>query len=128
MDHIIDLTVPCFVDIELALTKDGYAVFDKNDYRTLAHKMIYEKFHGSIPRGKQLDHLCSNRACLETRHMEIVEPKINTRRGRLAKLTQRDIDDIRYLKITGSRNKDISRQFGISSGHVADIFSGRRWA
>ena len=46
-----------------------------------AHSVAYELVIGPIPKGKQLDHLCRNRACPNPYHVEPVTRKENILRG-----------------------------------------------
>ena len=46
-----------------------------------AHRMAWELFCGPIPQGLTVDHLCLNRLCCNTDHMEIVSLSENSRRG-----------------------------------------------
>ena len=55
----------------------GYGVF----VRTLAHRMVYEWYRGSIPSGMSLDHLCRNKTCVNPGHLEPVVHAENVRRG-----------------------------------------------
>lgn len=64
----------------------GYALFtvrcDDGKWRpTVAHRVGYELFVGSIPDGLPLDHLCRNRGCVNPDHLEPVSQRINMLRG-----------------------------------------------
>lgn len=67
-----------------ALTSEGYAVASLAGRIVLVHRLAYEKEHGSVPEGLQLDHLCRKRPCINAAHLEAVESGENTRRGRNA--------------------------------------------
>jgi hypothetical protein len=49
--------------------------------RTVAHLYGYERFVGPIPAGKELDHLCRNRRCVNPEHLEPVTHLENIRRS-----------------------------------------------
>lgn len=51
----------------------------------LAHRMSYQHVIGQIPEGLTLDHLCRNRACVNTDHLEPVTGTENTRRAAAVK-------------------------------------------
>lgn len=53
-----------------ARTGQGYGNFwDGERYRG-AHQVIYEALFGPVPAGKELDHLCRNRLCVNPDHLE----------------------------------------------------------
>ena len=63
-----------------AITNKGYGTF--STVRTLrAHRVAYELCVGAIPEGLTLDHLCRNRACVNSAHLEPVTNKQNVLRG-----------------------------------------------
>lgn len=45
-----------------------------------AHRTAYTLDKGAIPQGMQLDHLCSNRKCVNPQHLESVTKRENARR------------------------------------------------
>ena len=47
----------------------------------LAHVVSYEEFAGPVPDGRELDHLCRNRACVNPDHLEPVTHRANLLRG-----------------------------------------------
>lgn len=46
-----------------------------------AHRYAYALLVGTIPDGKQLDHLCRNRSCVNPAHLEVVTRRENILRG-----------------------------------------------
>src|SRR6478752_5165546 len=59
---------------------DGYGRWSVGK-GTLAHRVIYEKMRGAVPKGLELDHLCRNRLCVNPDHLEPVTTRENIFRG-----------------------------------------------
>ena len=62
-------------------TGRGYGQFKTGHKNIPAHKYSYALLVGPVPEGKQLDHLCRNRACVCPDHLEIVTNRENVLRG-----------------------------------------------
>jgi hypothetical protein len=62
-----------------AIDRDGYARINDRKAATVA----WEKKNGTVPKGKVLDHLCKNRACVNVDHLEAVTQGVNVLRGAL---------------------------------------------
>lgn len=59
----------------------GYARFSTTNGPRAAHRLVYEVFHGPVPPELDLDHLCSNRGCVNPAHLEPVSHQENLMRG-----------------------------------------------
>lgn len=60
---------------------NGYGRFWIGTKTGLAHRISYQILVGDIPTGKQIDHLCRNRSCVNPSHLEPVDIKTNVLRG-----------------------------------------------
>lgn len=59
------------------LNADGYGIWEG----MLASRKMFAMANGPIPKGRELDHLCRNRACINPAHLESVSHKENCLRG-----------------------------------------------
>jgi len=77
---------PCWVWIA-AFNSNGYGEIgmgSKTDGTRRphnAHRVGYELYRGTIPKGLEPDHLCRFRACVNPWHMEPVTHSVNVQRG-----------------------------------------------
>ena len=59
----------------------GYASFRFQGHMRPAYRYAYLLLHGSIPAGLELDHLCRNRGCVNSAHLEAITHRENLLRG-----------------------------------------------
>ena len=64
-----------------SLNKDGYGRICINYVDYLAHRLSFKLHIGNIEDGKELDHLCRNRRCINPFHLEEVTHRENILRG-----------------------------------------------
>ena len=64
------------------IDRGGYGHIETKEGRgLLVHRVMYESSIGPIPDGKEMDHLCRNRRCVNPDHLEPVTRKENVNRG-----------------------------------------------
>lgn len=83
-----------------------------------AHRMMYERFHGPLPRHLEPDHLCRVRACVNPDHLEPVTRSENNRRGLLGKLS---LEAIREIRNTSGPHLDMALKHDITRQYVSSI-------
>lgn len=60
---------------------NGYGKFWIDNHTLIAHRWLYEKLVGPVPRDMTLDHVCRNRLCVNPGHLDIVTTRENVLRG-----------------------------------------------
>lgn len=113
-------TTPCWV-WQRSIHQEGYGLVAVKGRTQLAHRVVYERAKGAIPKRLQLDHLCRVRACVNPGHLEPVTGVVNTRRGASPVLTIHQVREIRRLLATGETQRSIAQRFGTNQSHVSQI-------
>lgn len=91
------------------------------------HRAIYEELRGSIPPGTQLDHLCRNMRCCNPDHLEPVTGATNVRMGRVAKLNESQVKDIRTRLSSGASQGELAKVFGVCFQTISKIALRQTW-
>jgi HNH endonuclease len=109
--------------------RNGYGRFGSQSTQgsALAHRISYERAHGPIAEGLDLDHLCRNPSCVNPGHLEPVTHRENLRRGAGAKLSYEKAERVRQLRAQGLTHRVIAEQFGVSTRTISDTLAGKRW-
>lgn len=126
-------------------TRNGYGALGVNAQPALAHRVSWEIHNGPIPEGLIVCHKCDNRPCVNPRHlflgtqldnMRDMDAKgrrvtvCNPRKGEThpcAKLTPKEVVEIRQLVAQGISQRKVGRMFGIGQQSVGDIVHRKIW-
>ena len=64
------------IEWKFTVTKDGYGTItvpDDPGKSKRVHRVSYEAFHGTIPEGYKIDHMCMNKKCFNPYHIRAVD-------------------------------------------------------
>lgn len=106
--------------------------------QTLAHRVLYEKHVGPIPRGMFLCHKCDMPLCVNPQHMFIGTVRENaqdmSKKGRAPhsknttrKMTPDLVRELRAQHAEGANNHELARRFPVSRTTVRLIVRGEIW-
>lgn len=122
---------------------DGYGQFRLDRTTRSAHRIAWELIYGGIPEGLCVLHHCDNPACVNPKHLflgtQIDNIRDRDKKGRVAhnygekngrgtaKLTKKDVFEIRKLLQRGLTQKEIAEMFGVVHQTISKIAIGIRW-
>lgn len=121
------------------IASNGYGQVGKTCFGTRsAHRIVWAKTHGPIPDGFDVCHTCDNPACVNEAHLFLGSRADNMRdaakKGRMpsgeqhhaCRLTSQEVDLIKTSRGLLSQTT-LAFVYGISTNHVWQIQSGKRW-
>lgn len=118
-------------------------MWDGKRYNCLAHRLVYHHFKGPIPEGLTINHdngkkhdnrpsnLLLATKSEQTLHAIHVLGTQVVRRGTdspTAKLTWKQVNNIRKRRSTGETLASIASDFGVCMQTISTICSGKSWA
>jgi hypothetical protein len=118
---------------------NGYGIITDDHKRLVqAHRVSYERIHGSIPKGLKICHTCDNRPCCNPAHLFVGTDADNqadkARKGRatrgedisLARLTEANVRVIRslYPQMT---QQAIADRFSVHQTIISDVVRRKTW-
>jgi hypothetical protein len=123
----VEKTDTCWIWIG-ARSSTGYGSYGlRGGGAANAHRYAYELLRGAVADGRELDHLCRNRLCVNPDHLEPVTHAENARRGAGAKLTPAQVDEIRHRRALGERVVALGREFGVHHSQISRVARGVAW-
>lgn len=121
------------------INRHGYGQVSIKHRTVAVHRLSYRLFAGDIPDGLCVLHKCDNPACVRPSHLFLGthaenvadrDAKGRTARGRRipnSKLSAGDVLEIRRRCVSGDRQSDIARDYGIAVSQVSQIHTRKVW-
>lgn len=109
-------------------TRLGYVRVEIKSKKILAHRLAYENKYGVIPKNMEIDHLCHNKACINTEHLEVVTHQINCQRRQNTKLNVEKVTEIKNLLKQKVSYSKIAEKFNVSRQMIYRINKGLAWS
>jgi hypothetical protein len=113
---------PCWRS-QLHLNRNGYGrCWDGKGRMSLAHRVQWELVHGPIPDGLEVHHLCGQRDCINTSHLEVMSRREHLRRAGKTVLTD---DQVRAIRRADGPQRLVAREHGTCQSNISRIRRGQ---
>lgn len=111
----------CIIPLSHNLNQDGYFRYRDPRYTgkgraplIMYHRYVWEKQHGDIPDGYEIDHLCHNRACCNIDHLQCIEISKHKVRHNSTRYKKRKEEAKEYWLQTNVTGTELGEKFGVS--------------
>lgn len=111
----------CIVSTSHKTNKDGYLRI-RGDRVTgagrkpliMAHRLVWEKIHGEIPEGHEVDHICGTRGCINECHLQVLSRAAHLDKTNRDRYAVRKADAMKHWKSTKCTGSALSALFDVS--------------
>lgn len=91
----VELESGCYISLSHSLNQDGYLRIYLGlpgmKYKFM-HRIVWESWHGLVPDGCEVNHVCGNRACCNIDHLEVLPRKEHLIKTNKERILSRNID------------------------------------
>lgn len=120
--------------------RQGYGNIGIKGKAQLVHRVIWEMENGHIPEGMKVCHKCDITSCCNPDHLFLGSQKDNMKDCRIkgrktcnvqatrrAKLTFKQVQEIKKLREEGMTRKELELKYNVSQTCIAKILTGTSW-
>ena len=106
----------------------GYGVLTVKGKTYKAHYYIHRLYKKvKSVKGKELDHVCRNKKCVNPNHLRYITHTENVRRGLHLKLSMDKAKLIRYLYKIGYKMKYIAKLYDVTYATIYNVIKRYTW-
>lgn len=111
-------------------TTQGYGTFGKG---VRAHVAAYKEAYGPLPEGKQVNHRCGRRLCVNPEHLYAGDKSQNAQDSasygtlNTVVLTEEEVRDIRSFYELGVPQKDLASMYDVHKHTIWCIVHRKTW-
>ncbi|WP_049732830.1 HNH endonuclease [Rhizobium ecuadorense] len=130
------------IDWPYAKAGAGYGVIEFGEgIRFYVHRFVCEVAHGEAPsKSHQAAHSCGRGGCINPRHLRWATPSENNldkiqhgtigrgEKGAMAKLSEKQVVEIRKLRSDGLTEQEVSRLFNVDRAQIGRITRRENWS
>jgi len=110
---------------------DGYGVTQINRKRIYSHRYSYQLYYGEIPKGRQVNHTCHNRKCVNPFHLYAGTQQDNINDRNNANRQFRKLEISQVVKIRENKDnlsqRELGKIFGVTHRTIGCIKRNETW-
>lgn len=77
---------------QFTCTPEGYGRLWRDGKRQYVHRWVWERVHGPIPEGLEIDHLCNNTSCCNPDHLRVATHRENSTASHSSTIVRENLD------------------------------------
>jgi len=80
----------------------------------MLHRIEWEKVHGPIPEGFEVDHKCKNRQCQNVNHLQLLRKSSHKTKDNSERYLEKTLSILKWIKENpGNKPKEVAKLLGV---------------